>query len=202
MQIVLEDAELKSPFVVQPRRPMNDDEFFEFCVRHPQLRMERTAQGDILIMPPAGDESSFQSSEVGGELRNWARRDGRGVVFDSSAGFVLPDGSCLSPDAAWILRSRLKRFSKEEKRKFLPLCPDFVIEVLSPSDRLSQLKTKMRHWVDNGTRLAWLLDPDHRTAYVYRPGREPERLVNLERVTGDAPVAGFVLELAEIWAGI
>ena len=202
MQIVLEGAELKSPFVVQPRRPMSDEEFFEFCGKHPDLRMERTAEGDILIMPPAGDESSFQNLEVASELHRWAKRDGRGRAFDSSAGFVLPDGACLSPDACWILNSRLKSFTKEEKRRFLTVCPDFVVEVLSPTDRLSQVKAKMRQWIDNGARLGWLLDPDHRTVYIYRPNHEPERLVNPDHIVGEPPVAGFDLHLFEIWAGL
>jgi len=202
MQLLLDGVELKSPFLMQPRRAMDDDEFLLFCSQHPDLRIERTAKGDLLIMPPAGDESGYQSLEVAGELRSWAKRDGRGQAFDSSAGFLLPNGACRAADAAWVLRSRLQKFTKQQRRKFLPLCPDFVVEVFSPTDRLPQLKSKMREWIENGAQLAWLLDPDRRTAYIYRPGREAERLVNLQRLVGEPPVGGFILDLHDIWAGL
>jgi Uma2 family endonuclease len=114
--------------------------------------------------------------------------------------YFLPSGAAYSPDASWVLRSRLDKLTRDEKRKFPRLCPDFVVELMSPSDRLSKAKVKMREWIENGAQLGWLLDPDRRTAYIYRPGREPEQLVNPERLTGDGPVTGFVLELPDIWA--
>jgi len=200
MQIVVE--ELRVPMVIQWEHGMTDDEYYDFCQINPDLRIERTAEGDILIMPPAGFESGFRNSELTGQLRDWARKDGRGLAFDSSAEYILPSGAAYSPDASWVLRSRVNSLSKEQKRKFPPLCPDFVVELMSPSDRLSKLKAKMQEWIDNGAQLGWLLDPDHRVAYIYRAGREPEQILDPERLFGEGPVAGFVLELADIWAGL
>jgi Uma2 family endonuclease len=198
MQILVDESE--RPLAIQWERGMTDDEYVEFCAENPDLRVERSAKGDILIMPPVGGESSFRNSELSAELRSWARKDGRGRAFDSSVEYFLPNGAAYSPDASWVLRSRLDKLTRDEKRKFPRLCPDFVIELMSPSDRLSKLKAKMREWMENGAQLGWLLDPDHRTAYIYRPDHEPEQIVNPERLAGEDPVAGFVLELADIWA--
>jgi Uma2 family endonuclease len=198
MQILVE--ELERPMAIQWERGMTDDEYFQFCADNPDLRIERSPEGDILIMPPAGGESSFRNSELTAELRNWARKDGRGRAFDSSVEYFLPSGAAYSPDASWVLCSRLDKLTRDEKRKFPRLCPDFVVELMSPSDRLSKAKVKMREWIENGAQLGWLLDPDRRTAYIYRPGRESEQLVNPERLTADGPVTGFVLELPDIWA--
>jgi Uma2 family endonuclease len=200
MQILVEESEL--PTAIQLNRAMSDDEYFEFCAENRDKRIERTAQGDIIIMPPAGVESSFRNNEISAELRDWARKDGRGRAFDSSAEFILPSGAAYSPDAAWISSARLNKLTKAQKRKFAPLCPEFVIELMSPSDRLSKAKAKMREWIENGAELAWLLDPDHRTAYIYRPDREPEMLIDPKSLTGEGPVAGFVLDLESIWAGL
>jgi Uma2 family endonuclease len=200
MQILVE--ELEPPMVIQWEHRMTDDEYFRFCADNPDLRIECTPEGDILIRPPVGGESSFQNNELSAELRDWARQDGRGRAFDSSVEYLLPSGAAYSPDASWILRSRLDQLSKDEKRKFLRICPDFVVELKSPSDRLSKLKDKMCEWIENGAQLGWLLDPDHRTVYVYRRGRELEQFVDPERVTGENPVDGFVLELVDIWAGL
>jgi Uma2 family endonuclease len=198
MQLLVE--ELERPVAIQWERGMTDDEYFEFCAENRDLRIERSAEGDILIMPPVGGESSFRNSELSAELRIWARKDGRGRAFDSSVEYFLPSGAAYSPDASWVLRSRLDKLTRDEKRKFPRLCPDFVIELMSPLDRLSKLKAKMREWMENGAQLGWLLDPDHRTAYIYRPDRETEQVVNPERLAGESPVAGFVLELSDIWA--
>jgi Uma2 family endonuclease len=200
MQIVVE--ELEPPMAIQWAHRMTDDEYFQFCAANKDLRIERTAEGDIVIMPPVGGEGSYQNSELSGELRSWARKDGRGRSLDSSVEYLLPSGAAYSPDASWVSRSRLDKLSKDEKRKFLPLCPDFVVELKSPSDRLAKLKRKMLEWIENGAQLGWLLDPDHRTVYIYRPGCEPEQIVNPERAAGEGPVDGFVLELADIWAGL
>jgi len=198
MQILVEESE--RPMAIQWERGMTDDEYFQFCAENPDLRIERSAEGDILIMPPVGGESSFRNSQLAIQLGNWAQKDGRGRAFDSSVEYFLPSGAAYSPDASWVLRSRLDKLSRDEKRKFLRLCPDFVVELVSPSDRLSKAKSKMREWIENGAQLGWLLDADHRTVYIYRPDRDPEQLVNPERIAGEGPVAGFVLVLASIWA--
>ena len=142
---LLDNVELE-PLVLQlrPTVEITDDRFFEFCQRNDFWRIERTAQGDILITPPAGGETGSQNAELITQLRSWAKRDKSGVAFDSNTGFKLPNQATRSPDAAWVHRTRLKPLTKEQKEKFIPLCPDFVIELRSPSDRLSTLQDKMQ----------------------------------------------------------
>jgi Uma2 family endonuclease len=199
MQVVLNDIETRSPIRIQPERRMTADEFYDFCTVNPNLRIELTAQGEIIITSPAGAETACRNNEIARQLGNWARRDGRGRAFDSNAECFLSDGSALSPDASWVESARLARLTREQKRKFPPLVPDFVIELSSPTDRLPRLRKKMEAWTANGVKLGWLIDADRRTAYVYRPRRDPERLVGPNQLKGEGPVAGFVLELAEIW---
>jgi len=131
--------------------------------------------------------------------RSSYRGDDRGRSFDSNAEFLLPNGAARSPDASWVLRGRLTKLTREQKRKFMPLCPDFVVELTSPTDRLRQVQAKMREWMENGAQLGWLLDADRRTAHIYRPRRQPEKRVGPKRLAGEGPVGGFVLELVEIW---
>jgi Uma2 family endonuclease len=199
MQLVVNDFETDSPIRIQPARPMSDEEFFRFCVANPDLRIERTAEGEIEIMPPTGFETSHRNAGLTAQLYNWATRDGRGKDFDSNVEFILPSGAARSPDASWVLRSRLAKLTAEQKTKFPPLCPDFVVELRSPSDRLRQAQAKMREWMDNGAKLGWLIDPTTRTVYIYRPGQATERLVDSHRVEGEPPVDGFVLEMADMW---
>jgi len=177
---------------------MTDDQFLEFCQVNRDLRMERTAEGDIVIMLPAGSWSGHREAMIATRLSNWAERDGTGLVFGSNAGFKLPNGATRAPDAAWVLKSRLAPFSIEEREKFLPLCPDFVIELRSPTDRLADLKRKLQEYIDNGARLGWLIDPPARQVLLYRPGRAVEVMDHPETVTGDPELPGFVLELKGI----
>ena len=202
MQLLVEDVELDRPLVIQWEHQMTDDEYFQFCQINEDLRIKRTAQGDLLIMPPAGFESGNRNNELSRQVGNWAMENGQGQAFDSNTEYILPNGAAYSPDASWVLQSRVNTLTKEQKRKFPPLCPDFVVELMSPSDRLRKARAKMQDWIANGVQLGWLLDPDHRTAYIYRPGCEPEQVVNPERLVGEGPVAGFVLELAKVWAGL
>jgi len=199
MQMVLNDIETDSPIRFLPARPMSDDEYFAFCAVNPDLRIERTAEGEIEIMPPTGFETGDQNADLTMQLRAWAKRNGRGRAVDSSTEYILPSGAARSPDASWVLRSRLANLTPEQKKKFLRLCPDFVVELRSPSDRLRQVQAKMREWMDNGAKLGWLIDPDSRSVYIYRPGQSTERLVDPDRVEGEPPVEGFVLEMADIW---
>ncbi|HMD98280.1 MAG TPA: Uma2 family endonuclease [Terriglobia bacterium] len=201
MTTVLESVETAPLVVKMPSSvvEMNDEQFFDFCQVNRELQIERTAEGDVLIMAPAGSESSQSEIEVAVQLAMWAKRDRRGVVFGSSAGFTLPDHAVRSPDASWVLKSRLKGFSREVRRKFLPLCPDFVIELKSPSDRLARLKNKMAEYIANGARLGWLIDPDACQVFVYRPGRAAEALDRPESVSGEPELPGFVLDLKGIW---
>lgn len=178
---------------------MDDEQFFEFCQINRDLRIERTAEGNILVMAPAGSEASRQNAELVIQLGVWAKREGRGV-YDSSAGFRLPNGATRSPDASWILKARLKRFSRKVRQKFLPLCPDFVIELKSSTDRLSDLKAKLQEYVDNGARLGWLINPERRQVFVYRPRSPVEILDKPHSIAGDPELPGFVLDLREIWS--
>jgi len=171
-------------------------------MKNPDLHIERRSNGEIVIMPPAGMETGYRNSEVSAQLRDWAKKDGRGVAFDSSAEFILPSGAAFAPDASWVLKSRLASLTKAEKELFGRLCPDFVIELKSPSDRLRSLKSKMDEWIANGARLGWLIVPEKRTVYIYRPGTPPEELSAIDFVAGEGPVTGFRLELADIWDGL
>lgn len=186
-------------FGVSLPRPMSDDEFFDFCQANEFVRIERTHEGEIVMMAPAGGESGNQSGEAFGQLREWARRDGRGVAFDASTGFILPNGAMRAPDAAWVRRERLATLTAEQKRKFLPLCPDFVIEVRSPTDRIAKLKEKMAEYVANGAKLGWLIEPDQRRVHVYLPDGRVEIFKNPQTISGEPVLPGFTLDLQPIW---
>jgi Uma2 family endonuclease len=151
-------------------------------------------------MAPANSKTGARNFWINFQLAAWAEQDSRGRGFDSSAGFVLPNGALLSPDAAWISHSRLDSISPLDEDTFFHLCPDFVIELKSPSDRLRVLRGKMDQWIANGTQLGWLIDPDTRSVEVYRPGSAPELVVDPPSVAGEGPVAGFVLPLGQrLW---
>lgn len=182
-----------------PSFQMTDDEFFEFCRLNRDLRIERTAQGEILIMPPTGGMTGNRNARLTMQLALWAERDGTGEVFDSSTGFKLPNGAERSPDASWVKRSRLENLSDEEKQKFLPLCPDFVIELRSTTDRLPDLQAKMAEYIANGAQLGWLIDPEQQRVYIYRPGVEVTIIDQAAEVVGESPVAAFTLDLSRIW---
>lgn len=178
---------------------LTDDKLFRICSANPELRIERTAQGDLVVMTAAGGESSHRNLRITTALSLWADDDGHGAAFDSSAGFILANGAMRSPDASWVERERLAKLKPEEKRRFIPLCPDFVIELESPTDRLSDLQTKMEEYRDGGTRLGWLIDPETRRVSVYRPATEVEVLDQPSEVRGDPELPGFTLALERIW---
>ncbi len=184
---------------LRPAINLTEEQFFEFCQLNRDLRIERTAEGDLLIMPPEGFETGKRNADLTIDLGVWARRDGSGLVTGSSAGFTLPNGAVRAPDAAWVRRSRLEAMTPEQRRRFIPLCPDFVIELRSPTDSLSFLQAKMQEYVDNGAQLGWLIDPDQRRAYVYRPDRQVELLENPSEISGDPVLPGFTLNLQRIW---
>ena len=176
----------------------SDEEFFHFCQANPDLRIERSAKGEIIVMSPAGGYSGYQSGEAFAQLRDWAAKDKTGVAFDSSTGFRLPNGGMRSPDAAWVLLSRLRKLSRGEKEQFIPLCPDFVIELASSSDDVSSLREKMDEYRKAGLRLGWLILPASTQVEVYTPA-EVQLLASPQTVTGDPVLSGFKLELASIW---
>jgi Uma2 family endonuclease len=179
--------------------PMTDDEFAALCAEHPDLSFEMTADGELIIMAATFSIQSLRNAEIGAQLQAWAKRDQRGLVTDSSGGFVLPNGARRSPDAAWTLKSRIRQMSQLEREGFWHLCPDFVIELRSPSDRAKTIHSKMQEWVANGASLAWLIEPNERAIWIYRPTREPEKLTAISSLPGEGPVEGFVLELRDAW---
>jgi Uma2 family endonuclease len=203
MHLVLPDQNAPTRVILGDSQPIGDDEFYDFCMANPDLRIERSAQGEIIIVPPAGGESDHHSLELGAQLRNWAKKDKRGKAFGSTACFLLPDGAGLSPDAAWVIASKVESLSRTIRRKFMPIVPEFVIEVMSPSDRLKPARAKMEQWIANGTLLAWLIDGDHRTVYIYRPGKpcQIEKDIN-QLEAGNGPISGFVADLTDVWAGL
>ncbi len=179
--------------------PMTDAEFAEFCAEHPDLFFEMTAEGEIVVMPPNFTLTGIRNRVIIGQLDRWTTQDGRGTAGDSSAGFVLPNGARRSPDASWIPLSAIRNLDKESREGYYHLCPAFVIELRSKSDRPRVLRDKMREYITNGARLGWLIDADARTVEVYRPDREPELLTGPESVTGEGPVEGFILNLRTVW---
>ena len=181
-----------------PPLSLTDDRFFEFCRLNRELRIERTAGGELSIMAPAGGDSSDRNAEITFQLRRWAKRDGTGRTFDSSGGFRLPNGAVRSPDASWVSSARLAVLTEEQRAGFIPLCPDFVVELRSSSDSLPVLQDKMREYMDNGARLGWLIDPSGGEVFVYRPDSAPEQLAAPASVSADPVLPGFRLEMDEI----
>jgi Uma2 family endonuclease len=202
MQVVALPEPVPVKLTFDSERKLTLEGYLAFCRANPDLRVERTAEGDIIIVPPAGFESSHRSLKVAAQLDRWAVKDGRGKASDSSAEFLLPDGSALSPDAAWVSNESLLRLSRQQRREFLPLCPEFVVEIMSPSDRLKNAKAKMEQWIANGCQLAWLIDGDHETVYVYRKRHPMKTHRGVTQLAGEGPVQGFVLRLSAIWKGL
>ena len=178
---------------------MTDDDLLRFCAANETLRVEREANGELLIMTPAGFGTSRMNQRIGRLLDEWAEEDGRGICTDSNGGYSLPDGSMRTPDAAWVRSERVASLSEEERSGFAPLCPDFVMELRSESDRLGPLRAKMEMWMVNGAEVGWLIDPKTRTVTVYRAGEQPEMLVAPTSVRGSGCVAGFELVMARVW---
>ena len=184
---------------IPPELQMTDDQFFEFCQINSELRIERNKSGELLIMPPTGGTTGNRSGSVFGELYIWARQDGTGICFDSSTGFKLSMGD-KSPDASWIKLERWNALSPEQKQKFAPICPDFVVELRSASDKLKPLQEKMQEYMrEPGVQLGWLIDRKNRRVYIYRPGLPEECLENPATVSGDPVLPGFVLNMSKIW---
>jgi Uma2 family endonuclease len=192
-------AEMPLPLRFRPETPMSDDELMRFCAANDALRVERDANGEILVMTPAGSKTSKMNMRIGRFLDVWAEEDGRGVAFDSNGGFTLPDGSMRAADAAWVELKKWESLSSEDQARYAPLCPDFVIELRSPSDSLAELKEKMEQWIANGAQVGWLIDPEEKTVYAYRPGESPEVHHHPTSVQGSGVVAGFELVMTRVW---
>jgi Uma2 family endonuclease len=182
-----------------PAVAMTQDQFFDFCQQNADKRFERTAEGELIIMAPSGGEAGFQDAEVCRQLGNWARAVGKGKVSGSSGGYILPNSANRAPDASWISPEQLAPLTAEQRKKFLPLCPYFLIEVLSPSDSLKKTQEKMEEYITNGCQLGWLIDPGKVQVHVYRPGQPVQVLDNPQTVSGDPELPGFVLDLDPVW---
>ena len=186
---------------------LTDEQFFQLCIDNRDLRFERTATGELIIMPPASSDTGRRNADLSFQLEGWSRQNKHlGIAFDSSTGFKLPDGSDISPDAAWIRRDRWDALTAEEKKKFAPICPDFVVELReaklsrreSTTDSLEKLRAKMKVYVKNGARLGWLLDRKNRKVEISRQGREVEILDAPATLSGEDVLPGFVLDLSDI----
>ena len=178
---------------------MTDAEFERFCAANEPTRFERDANGEIIVMSPGFAEGGGAELEVGTDLMIWTRADGRGKAFGPNAGFTLPDGSIRMADASWIALARWSRFTESERKSYPPICPEFVIEVRSETDRLKALREKMEMWIANGAELAWLIDPQRRVVEVYRPGEAAEVHENPTSIQGVGPVRGFELVMSRVW---
>ncbi len=184
---------------MSPAFEMSADSFFDFCQLNSHLRIERTATGELIIMSPVGSETGNRNLKLIQQLANWTDTDNTGIAFDSSAGFTLPNGATRSPDASWIELTKWNSLSSEQKTKFAPICPDFVVELKSPSDSLKQLQEKMQEYIDNGAYLGWLIDRTTCQVYIYQPNRDVQCLDNPKIISGEPILPGFVLDLAKIW---
>jgi Uma2 family endonuclease len=186
--MVLTVEEIYLPMTLTAVPGLSDAEFDALCQKYPDCRLECTAEGDVIVMPPTDPDTGIRNSSIGRQLANWAESS-PGHVTASSAGFKLPNGARRSPDAAWISRNRLRS----------GMCPEFVIELLSPGDRLLASRGKMNEWIQNGVELGWMMDPRAQSVTIFRQNREPEVRADITEIGGEGSVAGFVLDPGPIW---
>ena len=178
---------------------MNDEEFYEFCKLNPELRIERTSEGDLIVMAPTGGKTGRQNFILIGAMAQWVKSNRSGQGFDSSTVFSLPNGAKRSPDLSWVRNERWNKLTAAEQEQFPPICPDFVIELRSRTDSIKDLQTKMEEYIANGAQLGWLIDPLERRVHIYRPAVEPNVLDDPKNVPGEPLLEGFVLDVHELW---
>ena len=191
--------DLAMPIAIRPSAPVSDEELMRFSEQNKPYKIERNKEGEITVMTPVGGIGSTHERYITRMLGNWTEENGTGIDFSPSVGFNLPDGSCLSPDASWVAFERWNALTPNEQTGFPPLCPDFLIEVRSQSDTRRMVEAKMQTWLDNGAKLAWLIDPIDGQVTIYRPNQIPETLDRPEIVKAEAPVAGFELPCTRLW---
>ena len=192
----METATMPTPFEVTIE--LTDEQFWLLCQNNRDLRFERSASGDLIIMPPTGSETGNRNIDLSYQLQGWSRQNNLGLAFDSSTGFKLPNGANRSPDAAWVKKERWEALTAEEKEKFAPLCPDFVVELRSKTDSLEKLQGKMQEYIDNGAKLGFLLDRQNQRVEIYRPNQTVEILDSPQFLSGEDILPGFVLYLENI----
>jgi Uma2 family endonuclease len=178
---------------------LTSEQFYQLCEENPDLKLERSANGELIAMPPTGGETGKRNVKVTTQLDLWNEQTELGEVFDSSTGFTLPNKADRSPDASWVEKSRWSALTPEQREKFIPLCPDFVIELVSPSDSLKKSQEKMQEYMENGCRLGWLINRKKREVEIYRPGQDVEVLQSPLTLSGENVLPGFVLNLQKIW---
>jgi Uma2 family endonuclease len=178
---------------------LTEEQFIRLCQENPDLQIELTARGELVIMPPTGLESGRRNIRIARRLDTWTETDGTGVAFDSSTLFTLPNGAKRSPDASWVRQERWEALSAEQRKGFGLLCPDFVVELRSPTDRLKDLQEKMQEYIANGAQLGWLIDPWEKRVYIYRPNQPLEVLDDPATLSGESVLPEFVLHVRELW---
>jgi Uma2 family endonuclease len=178
---------------------LTSEQFYQLCEENPDLKLERNANGELIVMPPTGGETGKRNLTAGAQLWTWNEQTELGEAFDSSTGFTLPNKADRSPDASWVEKSRWSALTPEQREKFIPLCPDFVLELVSPSDSLKKTQEKMQEYMENGCRLGWLINRKKRELEIYRPGQDVEVLHSPLTLSGENVLPGFVLNLQKIW---
>ena len=178
---------------------LTSEQFYQLCEENPDLKLERNANGELIVMPPTGGETGKRNVKLTTQLDQWNEETELGEVFDSSTGFTLPNKADRSPDVSWVEKSRWSALTPEQREKFIPLCPDFVIELVSPSDSLKKSQEKMQEYMENGCRLGWLINRKKREVEIYRPGQDVEVLQSPLTLSGENVLPGFVLNLQKIW---
>jgi len=191
----------REPYVLSLPRTLKitSEQFWDLCRTNRDWRLERTGEGDVIAMPPTGALTGKRNLKLSTQISEWADRDGSGVAFDSSTGFELPNGATRSPDVAWVARVRLAGLTQQELDRFLPLCPDFVVELRSQSDKLAVLQQKLEEYIANGAQLGWLIDPAARRVYVYRRGEPMQTVERPNTISGEPVLHGLVVDLMPIW---
>jgi Uma2 family endonuclease len=184
---------------LSPILKLTDEQFEKLAAVNQDLRLELTANKELILMPPTGGETGNRNFEIYIDLGNWNRQTRLGKAFDSSTGFRLPNGATRSPDVSWISLERWEALTQEQRKKFIPLCPDFAVELVSETDDLEEIQKKMQEYLDNGLRLGWLINPKTRTIEIYRPNQAVEILQSSTRITGEDVLPGFILDLQPIW---
>lgn len=184
---------------LQPIIELNDEKFYQLCRKNPDVKFERNAQGEIIVMPPTGGETGKRNAEIIIDFGIWNRQTKLGVLFDSSTCFKLPNGADRSPDVSWIRQDRWDILTPEEQEKFPPIAPDFVLELMSPTDNLKDVQTKMREYMDNQVKLGWLFNRKTRRVEIYRLGQEVEILQDPAQMSGEDILPGFVLDMQIVW---
>jgi Uma2 family endonuclease len=196
----LDDAYIPPELIALTHRTVTPEQFEQLCAEYPDWRLELTSTGELIVMPPTGLQTSRLNADLIYQLVAWCRQDHTGVCLDSNGGFTLPNGAIRSADAAWLKREKWDSLTEHQKKTFARICPDFIVELRSPANNLTQLYLKMFEYLENGMSLGWLIDPFKRQVYVYRPGEEVVILDNPETVSADPLLPGFTLDLTEIWS--